>query len=261
MEFLNETSNYPVASRLRKNIEYIKNGLVKGAVTLKANEIFIPNLYETYVRGHENEDVIHCGKGTFMDCLDPYFLFVDKFFVQDRVFEYVSLEKLREPLTGKKVWCKTAGSYQEMMPRMPTYYLVLNDNTVPDDGGRRAGEYKLVTNEERTLLELIAFHYKYAFDDAQDKFVKVPAAQQNKNFLKPWLEYEIKRESGDDAARLSDYGRLIRFLLGKVTLSPDEQVLFADVLAEDVSVDDLRGILRREKKVIKKLDDYKKGRL
>jgi hypothetical protein len=76
MEFLNETSNYPLVSRLRKNIEYIKNGLVKGAVTLKANEIFIPNLYETYVRGHENEDVIHCGKGAFMDCLDPYFVSV-----------------------------------------------------------------------------------------------------------------------------------------------------------------------------------------
>lgn len=261
MEFLNEAGNYPVISRLRKNIEYVKNGLVKGAVTLKANEIFIPNLYESYVRGHENEDIIHCGKGAFMASFDPYFLFVDKFFIQDRVLEYIGLDRLREPLAGKRVWCKTAGSYREMMPRMPTYFLALDDDSVPDDGGRRAGEFKPVVNEERTLLELIAFHYKYAFDEAQDKFAKLPAAQQDKNFLKPWLEHEIKRESGSDSARISDYGRLIRFLLGKVALSADEQALFADLLAEAVTEDELRGILRREKKVIGKLNDYRKGRL
>jgi hypothetical protein len=261
MDFLEEACNYPIVTRYRQNLEYIKNGLVKGAVSLKAKDIFIPHLYEKYIRGHENEDVIHCGKGQFMDCLDPYYLFVDQFFLQDRVLEYISLEKLREPLTGKKVWCKTAGSYQEMMTRHPNYYAVMDDDTVPDDGGRRAGEFKPVDNQEESLLALVAFHYKYAFDDDLDMFVKLPVAEQKQNLLKPWMEYEVNREAGNNASRIADYGRLIRFLLSKVTLSDEEQAIFSDVLAKPVEMEDIDRIIKREKKILSKIKAYKEGTL
>jgi hypothetical protein len=75
------------------------------------------------------------------------------------------------------------------------------------------------------------------------------------------MEYEVNREAGNNASRIADYGRLIRFLLSKVTLSEDEQAMFSDVLSKPVEMEDIDRIIKREKKILSKIKAYKEGTL
>ncbi len=118
---------------------------------------------------------------------------------------------------------------------------------------------RVMFEDETSLARLFCNAWRYTFDIETGTFVR--AADPQRNAVKALLREAVISRSGGTDDRIADYGRLVLFLLSKVSLTEEERAMLAPVLAYAPQASELSGVIAREKSVQKLVVETKKDPL
>lgn len=120
--------------------------------------------------------------------------------------------------------------------------------------------YKEVAFEsEPTIGDLYANAYKYAYVSELNKYMPLPEAGAKQNKIKFILSRDITTIAGDQFDRISDYGRLLLFLLKKAypQMTTEEQAAFSPLMVHAPEAAALNDLIYRETKIQEKIQAAK----
>lgn len=170
----------------------------------------------------------------------------------------INAEYLGTLITGKHVFAPLVGCHAGVPCNMKVPMLVLDDNEMPE--GETDYNYKEVDfTDETTIADIYKNAWKYRYDTYLDKYVRLPEQGAKQQLAKFILAKEIANMTGNPYERLADYGRIILFLLSKVTLTAEEQTQLAPLLAYAPTVTDINEVLYREEQVQAKVKQMKEN--
>lgn len=138
----------------------------------------------------------------------------------------------------------------------PFYYTVVDCDEVPDDDYFNTERYYAVDGYEElgidTLADLMAYSYKITWNHRSMRWEAITDAHEiTKRLRKPWTNYLIQSEYGEQPNTTADLHRVMTFLVGKVNeaglLSDEEQHAMDSFIRREVSLKELNGINSRNK--------------
>ena len=118
---------------------------------------------------------------------------------------------------------------------------------------------RVLFEDETSVAELFHKAHRYTFDIESKSFIR--AADPVCNAVKAPLRNTLAQISGGTDDRIADYGRLVLFLLSKVSLTEEERAMLAPILAYAPQASELSGVIAREKSVQKLVAETKKDPL
>ena len=104
--------------------------------------------------------------------------------------------------------------------------------------------HKIEFDTETTVGELYKNAWKYSY--TKTWYSKLSEKKSLQQLLKPLLAKKIFRMYGYPSDRLADYGRIVLFLLSKVSLTDDERSKLSVLLDNAPSIDDISDVIDRE---------------
>lgn len=247
LRFITRT-NIPITLTSEKNIEKYDSGEV---VLIVSEDIVYSEEILKVAKEEPSVPILE-----FKGELSGEFSANDGFFIDKKMLSRgVTMEKLKTPLSGMRVFAYRQG-YRGMLSLNPLVYQVIPDGEIPTNSAL----FPIFFNPSIvTLGELISKSFCYGFDETTGGFLELPEAQCARNKYKYLVQYEVTRIAGGLGDRLSDYGRLVSFLLSKALpgMTTEERELFSQLPVP--SFQELDGIVDREKKIDQMLQQYKQG--
>lgn len=170
----------------------------------------------------------------------------------------INAEYLSTAITGKHVFAPLIGCHAGIPCNISVPMLILDKAEIPED--KADFNYKEIDfADETTVADIYKNAWKYRYDEYLDKYVRLPEQGAKQQLAKFILAKEIANMTGNPYERLADYGRIILFLLSKVTLTEEEQSALAPLLAYAPTVADINEVLYREEQVQAKVTQMKEN--
>lgn len=165
------------------------------------------------------------------------------------------------PLAGKKVYAPLEAYGGYLPTNLGKYELREKTDTrfLPEN---QCFFFKEVLfQDEQTIADLYANAHKYSYMPEMDAYAPLPAAGAEQNKIKYILSRDISTIGGDQYDRISDYGRLILFLLKKAypAMTAEEQQKFAAVTAFAQEAEQLDDLLHRETLIQQRIKQAKEN--
>jgi hypothetical protein len=170
-------------------------------------------------------------------------IFVDKDLINDFTPEYFNTS-----IVGKKAAAPHNALYiglpcnNKIKVYEPDVEFYGKDNTLYRESN--LVYHKIDFDTETTIGELYKNAWKYSY--TKTWYSKLSEKKSLQQLLKPLLAKKIFRLYGYPSDRLADYGRIILFLLSKVSLTDDERDKLSVLLDNAPSIDDISDVIDRE---------------
>lgn len=181
-------------------------------------------------------------------------LLVDSVLVDKGINE----EYLNTPITGKHVFASKVGGSIGIPCYTSAPILVQDDTIIPAD--KTDFLYKeVVFTDEATVADIYKNAWRYRYDDYLDAYVRLPEQGAKQQLAKYVLAKEIANMAGSPYDRLADYGRIILYLLSKISLSEAERTQLAPLLAYAPTLSNINEVLYREKQIQERVNLMKEN--
>lgn len=181
----------------------------------------------------------------------------DKYYFTDAVLNYsMPLEMVFASFKehGMKPMIQRQWSW-EYPSSFPFYYTLVEEDAVENDYYNLERYYPVEGYEELgidCLADLLAYSYKFTWDHRDMKWTAITDAHEiTKRIRKPWTNYLLQYEYGEQPNTTADLHRVLTFLVGKVNeaglLSAEEQNALSSFTRQQVEVDELMRLNDRNK--------------
>lgn len=170
------------------------------------------------------------------------------------VYAFKAKEALSQKLDGKIILDNSANSGSNQIPDDPFYYklmyedqvIELDDGTFKVRGENSQPYYRIIPSDlHKTVNDLCQNCFKYKL--VNNVFVYSDNVKDHiKGFMKGNIRYMVSCYLGDIDERLSDYSKLIYFILSKLDLSDDERAIISKLSKLTPSLDHLNTLVERE---------------
>lgn len=154
---------------------------------------------------------------------------------------------LNTPIAGKRVYAPLFGCGYYLYTGHEYRYQVLEPGQTPKPEETRYAEVEFST--EQTIADLVGHCWWYSYDFHTGKYLLLPEKGRLSNLMRYRLQVAVLRIGGTAEDRLADYGRVIAFLLSKVSLSDDERAIFAPFIAQAPDHGTLAAIADKEAEI------------
>jgi hypothetical protein len=233
--------------KYRINVEYILSGILNGAVLRAYEGFYFRYVYNTFIKGNEQLPEVDCGDYCWWRNKK---ILIQKALVTDPYFK-----QFNEPFGARKLWVSFGVPLDEdsmpptiMMPqKLYCFQVALND---PSDSRNHYAAVE--TADEETPFEAIAVHYKYRYNKAANRYVRLSDLEIKKNLCRFLIEDKFYYALGQSSPldRIADYDKVICFLLQKAQglLSEEEKSALSCFLSRDIQLEVLAKINEREGK-------------
>lgn len=115
---------------------------------------------------------------------------------------------------------------------------------------------RVLFEDETSVAALFCNAWRYEFDNEAGVFRRHP--DPARNAIKAVLRDAVVSRSGGTDDRIADYGRLVLFLLSKVSLTEEERAAFAPLAPFFPTAEALSGVISREKCIRTLVEEAKK---
>lgn len=165
---------------------------------------------------------------------------------------------LNGTISGYRVFAPKIGCTMGIPCHIPVPFLVQRNTEIPTD--KIDYNYKeILFTDETIIADIYKNAWKYRFDDYLDAYVRLPEQGAKQQLAKQLLAKEIANMSGSPYDRLADYGRLILFLLSKITLTESERAQLAPLLACAPALSEIDEVVYREGQIQEKVRQVKEN--
>lgn len=187
--------------------------------------------------------------------------FIDrKYFFSDGVLNQVAdLEMYLIPFSesGLKPMVRREWSW-DYPGSMPAWYTQVTNTTTDYKGVETY--YPIVGYEKlgiKSMLDLLAYSYKFTWNHTEKQFEAITDEHEiTKRIRKPWMQYLVQLKFGESPATEADLGKLVAFLLTKVSLTAEEKVAVSAFHDRAVTLDELTRVNARQAILNQILDAY-----
>lgn len=181
-------------------------------------------------------------------------------FVDNNLLNIITKEYLDTDITNKTVYAPHNALYIGL-PCNSLKFEVLSDSSNTSIVNSDMRYYQIIFDTEVTIGDLYKNAWMYQYEPKSKTYIKLDTHSALQQLIKPLLSRKIFRLFGYAEDRIADYGRLILFLLSKVSLSNDEKVYFNALIPFLPNVKDLQSIIDRESQLQKIVHDIKEDPL
>ena len=158
------------------------------------------------------------------------------------LFTDITAEYLETDIKNKKVYAPLVG-YPSGLPCGHIPYIV-SAAVMPKEN--LDGRIPVIFSDEKTLGDLYKNAWKYAYIPETGSYMRLAEKGAEQNLIKCLLARRVVRYGGHPFDRLADYGRLILFLLSKISLTNEEKKLVGDLLDYVPDPQSLADVAERE---------------
>ena len=181
-------------------------------------------------------------------------LLVEESFIE----QGIDVPYLNKSIAGYRVFAPKVGGTLGIPCHTPVPFLVQKDGEIPED--KADYNYKeILFTDEIIIADIYKNAWKYRFDDYLDAYVRLPEQGAKQQLAKQLLAKEIANMSGSPYDRLADYGRIILFLLSKITLTELERAQLAPLLAYAPVLSEINEVIYREEQIQEKIQQMKEN--
>lgn len=159
----------------------------------------------------------------------------------------ITEEYLNTPIAGKDVYGPLFGSGQYLYTGHEYRYKVVEPGQRPESV--ETPYRKICFTTEQTIADLYRHNWYYSYNPESDTFLELPEEGRLNNLLRYRCQVAVLQLAGTPEDRLADYGRVIAFLLSKVTLTEQEQIILEPFLAQVPGTSVLAAIADKEGRI------------
>jgi hypothetical protein len=241
-------NNYPIIIRSVDNVQALQQGLCRA--------IFSDSWHHYHdIAGQETNEIADGVRQLLVDG-EIRGLFFDGIYIDQYMVDLgYTPEFFRQSLSGRSLWCYLSGTVELMPPGLEMFKVADQDQDLSEVNGL----YRVKLSTEKTVADVLASTYRYAFNEMDNVWEQVSEEQALRNLYKPLIEYNAEKVAGNVAARLADYGRLLVLCLQLLTdkLPAESKEILLPLLERKVAESELTRIISRETKVYDIVDRYK----
>ena len=188
--------------------------------------------------------------------------------VQNTFIDYgIDEDYLNTPIQEKFVYAPSYGFIIGLPCSIPIKYLVL-DSSIEDEiasnnlileesTGMRKLYKRVLFEEEITISDLYKNAYKYQYQNTTKSFIRLSEDDAKQQLIKYLISSDIFEIGGFPNDRLADYGRIILFLLTKVSLTENELNAFSSLLNYAPDISSMEKLIARETEIQARVSEAK----
>lgn len=145
---------------------------------------------------------------------------------------------------------------------IPAHFSLVSPEEAKTSAKALESYYPIVGYEKlgiRTLLDLMAYSYKFVWSFAENKWVAITNRHEiTKRIRKPWMQYLTQWRYGESPATEADTNKVLAYLikLSADKMSDAEKAAFAPFAEREVSLEDISRVAERQSELNKLLQAY-----
>lgn len=160
----------------------------------------------------------------------------------------ITEEYLLTPLAGMDVYSPLHGSGQYLYTAHGLRYILCPSGTTPTIPSN-LNYARVEVAAETVIADLYRHAWHYSYNPASGTFQSLDAATRLKNLLRYRCQAALLVVTGTAEDRLADYGRVIAFLLSKVTLTDTEREALQPFINNAPSLEKLTALATKENRI------------